>query len=323
SDIRKWIIENDWLEAIVAMPDQLFYNTGIYTYIWIISNRKPTERRGKVQLINAVSYFQKMGRSLGNKRHEIGDGEDGQPDQIAAITRIYGNFQHDQSLAGEKGAAIPVSKIFDNEDFGYWRITVERPLRLNFQTSPERIARLDDETAFKNLAKSRKKGEAAKKEVAAGRAEQLQIKALLDSMDAARLYQNRDEFEADLQAATDAAGYKLYASIKKAILNALSERDETADICTDNKGNPEPDSSLRDYENVPLKEDIQKYFEREVLPHIPDAWIDEKRTVKGYEISFTRYFYQYKPLRPLAEIRDEILALEKEMYGTLAEVLEV
>ena len=321
SSIRQWIIENDWLEAIVALPDQLFYNTGIFTYVWIISNRKPPERCGKVQLINAVSFYQKMGRSLGNKRNEIGDGEEGTPNQIAAITQIYGNFQHDEMIVDENGNTLPVSKIFDNEDFGYWRITIERPLRLNFQASPERIARLDDETAFQNLAKSKKKGEAAKKEVADGREEQKQIKDLLTQMDAGRLYKNRDEFEADLQAVADSADYRLYAATKKAILNALGERDEKADICTDNKDNSEPDTSLRDYENVPLKEDIQEYFAREVLPYVPDAWIDESRTVKGYEISFTRYFYQYKPLRPLAEIREEILALEKEMYGSLVGVL--
>lgn len=322
SNIRQWIIENDWLEAIVALPDQLFYNTGIYTYVWILSNRKPPERKGKVQLINAVSFYQKMSRSLGNKRHEIGDGDEGKPDHIADITRIYGAFEHDAMITDESGEPVPVSKIFDNEDFGYWRITVERPLRLNFQASPERIERLNEETAFKNLAKSKKKGEAGKKEIAAGKVEQAQIKAILGQIDGTKLYKNRDEFEAALEEAAVAADYKLYASTKKAILSALSERDESADICTDSKGNPEPDSSLRDYENVPLKEEIAAYFAREVQPHVPDAWIDESRTVKGYEISFTRYFYQYKPLRPLAEIREEILALEKDMYGTLAEVLE-
>lgn len=319
SNIRQWIIENDWLEAIVALPDQLFYNTGIYTYVWILSNRKPRARKGKVQLINAVSFYQKMSRSLGNKRHEIGDGE---PDHIGEITRIYGDFAHDQTISNEDGEPLPVSKIFDNEDFGYWRITVERPLRLNFQASHERIERLKEETAFKNLAKSKKKGEAAKKEIAAGRMEQVQIKTLLQTLSADRLYKNRERFEADVETAADAAGYRLYAPMKKAIFSALSEWDETADVCTDSKGNPEADSSLRDYENVPLKEEIDAYFAREVLPHVPDAWIDENRTVKGYEISFTRYFYQYKPLRSLAEIRDEILALEQNMYGTLTEVLD-
>jgi type I restriction enzyme M protein len=322
SDIRQWIIENDWLEAIVALPDQLFYNTGIHTYIWILTNRKPPRRKGKVQLIDATSFYQKMSRSLGNKRHEIGDGDDGKPDQIGAITRIYGDFQHDATIVNDNGDAVPVSKIFDNEDFGYRRITVERPLRLNFRTTEKRIKRLDEETTFKNLAKSRKKGEARKKEIAAGRAEQRQIKAMLQQMDAGRLYKNRDAFEAALYAQAEQVGYKLYANVRNAITNALGERDETADVCTNSKGEPEPDTGLRDYENVPLKEDVEEYFAREVQPHAPDAYIDHSRTVKGYEINFTRYFYQYQPLRPLAEIREEIMALEEEMYGTLAEALD-
>lgn len=311
SNIRQWIIENDMLEAIIALPDQLFYNTGIFTYVWILTNRKPPERKGKVQLINAVSFYQKMSRSLGNKRNIMCDGDECQPDQIAEITRIYGDFTEGEFC-----------KIFDNDDFGYRRITVERPLRLNFQASEERIARLDDETAFANLARSRKKGQAARAEIAAGRQTQAAIKAALQRLDSDRLYKNRDEFETDLQAALDAADLKLAAPLKRAILNALSERDETADICLDRNGNPEPDPALRDYENVPLKEDVQTYFEREVLPHVPDAWIDHSKTKIGYEISFTRYFYRYQPLRPLAEIKADILALEAETEGMLQAVLD-
>ena len=322
SNIRKWIIENDWLEAIVAMPDQLFYNTGIFTYIWILTNRKPRERKGKVQLINAVAFYQKMGHSLGNKRNEIGDGEDGSPDQIAAITNFYGNFQHDETASTPDDEEVIVSKIFDNDDFGYWRITVERPLRLNFQASAERLARLDDETAFVNLAKSRKSGTTAKAEIAAGKQQQENIRTVLKTLDSERLYLDREIFTADLTATFKTSEVSLTAPLKKAILNALSERDENAEICTNRNGDPEPDTQLRDYENVPLKEDIQTYFEREVLPHVPDAWIDESRTVKGYEISFTRYFYEYKPLRPLDEIRAEILALEDELDGMLAEALD-
>ena len=322
SNIRQWIIENDWLEAIVALPDQLFYNTGIFTYIWILTNRKPRERQGKVQLINATTFFQKMIRSLGNKRNEIGDGEDGKPDQIAAITCIYGNFQHDETAVTPDGEEVIVSKIFDNDDFGFRRITVERPLRLNFQVSPERIERLNVKRAFARLADSKKQGGFAKIEISAGKIQQDAIRNVLTSMESARLYKNRDAFDADLTAAFKNSDTKLTAALKKAIFNALSERDEAADICTDRNGNPEPDTQLRDYENVPLKEDILGYFEREVLPHVPDAWIDENRTVKGYEISFTRYFYEYKPLRPLADIRADILALEHELDGMLAEALQ-
>ncbi|MBI5592976.1 MAG: SAM-dependent DNA methyltransferase [Deltaproteobacteria bacterium] len=326
SNIRKWIIENDMLEAIIAMPDQLFYNTGIFTYVWVLTNRKTTVRKGKVQLINAASerFYQKMSRSLGNKRNEIGDGEDGKPDQIGEITQIYGDFRHNDTrkvATNGKAEDVIVSKIFANDDFGYWRITVERPLRLNFQANEERIDRLDDETAFANLAQSKRKGAAGQEEIEAGRQLQAGIRAMLRTLESGKCYTNRDVFDADLKAAIRGSGLKISAPLKNAIMKALSERDETADICMDGKGNPESDTGLRDYENIPLKEDISEYFEREVRPHVPDAWIDESKTVKGYEISFTRYFYKYKPLRSLAEIRADILALEEETEGMIQEVL--
>jgi type I restriction enzyme M protein len=219
SEIRKWIIENDMLEAIIAMPDQLFYNTGISTYIWIVTDRKSKERKGKVQLINATGadkedkdnpFYSKMLRSLGNKRKEIHE------EAIKLITEIYGDFKEG-----------PYCKIFDNDDFGYRRITVERP-----------------------------------------------------------------------------------------------KRDEKGKIEKDRKDNPVPDSDLRDFENVPLKEDVEEYFEREVLPHLPDAWIDHGKTKVGYEINFTKYFYQYKPLRSLEEIKKDILALEAETDGMIKEVIQ-
>ncbi len=326
SNIRKWIIENDMLEAIIAMPDQLFYNTGIFTYVWVLTNRKTAKRKGRVQLINAVSerFYQKMSRSLGNKRNEISDGEDGKPDQIGEITRIYGDFKHNDTrkvITNGNVEDVIVSKIFDNDDFGYWRITVERPLRLNFQANAERIGRLDDETVFANLARSKRKDAAGQEEMEAGRRLQAGIKTMLRTLGGGKCYKNRDGFDADLYAAIRRSGCKISAPLKNAIMKALSERDETADICKDGKGSPEPDTALRDYENIPLKEDISEYFEREVRPHVPDAWIDESKTVKGYEISFTRYFYKYKPLRSLAEIRADILALEKETEGMIHEVL--
>ncbi|RNI22652.1 type I restriction-modification system subunit M [Rufibacter latericius] len=209
SEIRKWIIERDMLEAIVALPDQLFYNTGISTYVWMLTNRKTRERKGKVQLINAVSFYEKMPKSLGNKRNEI------RPTQIKDITKIYGDF-----TAGQ------YCKIFRNEDFGYSRITIERPLR-----------------------------------------------------------------------------------------------DGNGNVVTDNKGNPKADSSLRDSENVPLTQDIDQYFKDEVLPHVPDAWIDHSKTKVGYEINFTKYFYQYKPLRSLKEIRADIMKLEEEVFNEVASVI--
>lgn len=323
SEIRKWIIENDLLEAIVALPDQLFYNTGIYTYIWIVTNAKAPERKGKVHLINGIHYYRKMSRSLGNKRNVIGDGEEVKPDQIAEITSIYGEFQQDATRRLEvdgKEQDVIVSKIFDNEDFGYWRITVERPLRLNFQVSGDRLERLETETAFSDLAKSKKRGEAAEKEIEAGQQLQAAIKEALASLDVERVYKNREQFEADLTAALKASDLKVPTGVKKAILNALAQRDDTADICYDKDGNPEPDSDLRDYENVPLKDDIDQYMDREVLPHVPDAWVDESKTKVGYEIPFTRHFYEYVPPRPLEEIEQEIKDLE-EIKGMLEEVL--
>lgn len=304
SEIRRWILENDWLEAIVALPDQLFFNTGIFTYVWVITNRKPAKRKGKVQLINAVDLFQKMRKSLGNKRNELSN------EHIAEVCRVYGDFKE-----GER------SKIFDNEDFGFHKITVERPLRLSFQASPERIERLKDERAFEGLAKSKKKGAPGAKEVEEGKALQAAILAALGAMDGSRVYKSRDDFETALKAALKKAGLKLPAPLVKSILSALSERDDEAEVCEDGKGHPEPDADLRDTENVPLKESIEAYFEREVRPHVPDAWIDETKTKVGYEIPFTRHFYQYQPLRPLAEIEADIKALENEIQGMLGEVL--
>ena len=308
SNIRRWIIENDRLEAIVALPDQLFYNTGISTYLWIVTNRKEPGRRGKVQLVNGTTFFKKMSKSLGNKRHEVCD------DQRGDITRLYGDFTECEFV-----------KIFDNEDFGYHRITVERSLKLNFAITDERIERVQALKSFQSLAtsKKRKNKEAMKAEIAAGRAFQEAIVVVLEDAKSDKVFLNRDKFTAFLKKVFKESGLKakLPPPLFKAILGALSERDENADLCTDKKGNPEPDTELRDYENIPLKEDIQTYFEREVLPHVPDAWIDESKTKVGYEINFTKYFYQYKPLRSLEEIKADILELELDTQGLLEEVL--
>jgi len=284
SNIRRWIIENDWLEAIVALPDQLFYNTGISTYIWLVTNRKRPERRGQVQLIDATSFYQKMRKSLGNKRHELSE------EQIAEVTQIYGEFSE-----GEH------SKIFANEDFGYRKITVERPLKLNFQASPERIERLREERAVKRLTD----GEP--------------VLAMLASLPD-EVFRDRDEFERVLKAHAKTAGVRLDASLKKAILSALSERDEEAAVCRDAKGKPEPDSELRDTENVPLGEGVDDYMTREVLPYVPDAWVDETKTKVGYELNFNRYFYSYTPPRPLEEIEADIRSLEKDIVSMLSQL---
>lgn len=233
SNIRKWIIENDWLEAVIALPDQLFYNTGISTYIWIVTNQKSDKRKGKVQLINATGakdeelvkegklefnrFWQKMDRSLGNKRKKII--ENGSERGIGYITNLYGNFEENEFV-----------KILPNEFFGYWRITVEQP-----------------------------------------------------------------------------------------------EKDKNAKVVK-SKGKPKPDTSLRDYENIPfLKKDahgrlvpqtIEEYFDAEVKPHLPEAWIDHSKTKIGYEINFTKYFYEFKPLRSLKDIKADILALEEKTLKT-------
>ncbi len=208
SNIRKWIIENDWLEAIIAMPTEMFYNTGIATYVWMVTNRKQAHRRGKVQLINAKDFYANMRKSLGNKRKYFTD------EHIHDITKIYTGFADGKH-----------SKIFENQDFGYTKVTVERPLS------------------------------------------------------------------------------------------------ENGDVIRDKQGNPKPDTSLRDYEKIPLNQNVEKYVRNEVLPHVPDAWIDRSKDKVGYEISFTRYFYEYQPLRSLDEITADILALEAETDGLLGKIL--
>jgi type I restriction enzyme M protein len=331
SEIRRWIIENDWLEAIVALPDQLFYNTGISTYVWVLTNRKGPERRGRVQLIDARQFFVKMRKSLGNKRNKIGDPADDprEPDQIAEITRVHGDFRDGDTRTvganGQEKTAV-VSRIFDNEDFGYRKITVERPLRLNFMAVPERVARLEDETGFRSLATSTRRGETARtQEVEEGRSRQGQIRAMLHQLGEAtegRVCRSRTEFLADLRELARLWDLHLSASEARAIVNALGERDEEAEICRDRHGDPEPDPDLRDTESVPLKEDVEAYFAREVVPHVPDAWIDHSKTKVGYEIPLTRHFYVYEPPRPLEEIQAEIKGLEEEILRLLREVTE-
>lgn len=344
SNIRRWIIENDWLDAIVALPDQLFYNTGIFTYIWLVTNRKQPERRGKVQLIDGTRFFAKMKKSLNNKRNELSDAH------IADLTRLYDNFidgEMARICADEKAGTWEervVSRIFENREFGFLKVTVERPLRLNFEATPERIARLDDQSAFIALAvsKKRKDANAAEAEEAEGRGVQEAIRSMLGTFADGGLHKDRDRFEVALEAAAKRAKLKLPAPIKKAIFAALGERDATAEICRDTKGRPEPDSELRDTENIPLppgtalqlpmkfgpdmpnddlvaamKPAIQAYIAAEVLPHVPDAWVDYSKTKVGYEIPINRHFYVYKPPRSLGEIEADINKLESEISGLL------
>ena len=310
SEIRRWILENDWLEAIVALPDQMFYNTGISTYLWFLTNRKTPERKGKVQLIDASGFYQKMRKSLGAKRHEMTEA------QIADIVRLYGEFREGEHV-----------KIYATTHFGYRRVTIERPLRLNFQAGPERIARLKEERAFKNLATSKKKGAVGAQEVAEGEALQVQILKALGALPVDKVWKARPAFEQALDKTLKAAKVKVPAPVRKAILSALGERDETADICLDDEGNPEPDATLRDTENVLVGESVEAYFEREVKPFLADAWIDtttrdpkdEEVGVVGYEINFNRSFYAYKPPRRLDEIDAEIRAIEDDILKLLGE----
>ncbi|MDP2183929.1 MAG: class I SAM-dependent DNA methyltransferase [Xanthomonadales bacterium] len=348
SEIRRWIIENDWLEAVVAMPDQLFYNTGISTYIWVLSNRKEPHRKGKVQLIDARNHWVPMEKSLGNKRRRIGDPTDKpkDPDYIGDITGLHGHFQDGASRwvlfdkdgkvvtvantaptgdapQGQQWKQLVVSKVFDNEDFGYHKITVERPLRLSFHATPERLARLEDETAFKNLATSAKKIESVRLlDIAAGEKRQQQIRDLLAEFAKRHPEQINDRkvFLDSLKPVDRELNVRLSAAELKAMVSALSERDETAEICRNRDDEAEPDAELRDTENVSLKESIQAYFEREVLPHVEDAWIDHSKTKIGYEITLNRHFYRYEPPRELAVIEDEIRLLEADIVRLLGEV---
>ncbi|MFQ5382726.1 MAG: class I SAM-dependent DNA methyltransferase, partial [Dehalococcoidia bacterium] len=285
SEIRRFILEHDLLEALIALPEQLFYNTGIATYVWVVTNRKRAERRGKVQLIDATSFWVPMRKSLGDKRREI------PPEKAQDIVKLLTDFHDGETrriTKNGKEEEVVVSRIFPTTRFGFRKITVERPLRLNFQPTPERIARLEEERGFQNLAKSKKRGEAGERERAEGRKLQEAIRALLRALPDA-LCKDREEFERILGAAARKAGLKLPAPAKKAILSALSERDETAAICRDKDGNPEPDPELRDTESVPLPEgddpvdadgvpaSVRAFFDREVRPHVADAWIDTSR----------------------------------------------
>ena len=324
SEIRRWVLENDLLEALIALPEQLFYNTGIATYVWVLTNRKRKERRGKVQLIDATSFWTLLRKSLGAKRREVPF--ERKEDILQLLADFRDGASRSVALDGEEPEVV-VSRIYPTTHFGFRKITVERPLRLDFQASPERIARLEHERAFVNLAVSRKRSATAKaKAEDAGRKWQAAIRGLLSKLPE-RLFLDRAEFEAELSKAA-AGKVKLTVPLKRAILSALSERNEEAEICRDRKGRPEPDPKLRDTEKVPLGEGVQSFFEREVKTHVPDAWVDTKRRdpqdgkvgLVGYEINFNRYFYEYRPPRPLEEIEADIRRVEREIVSMLGQM---
>lgn len=294
SNIRKWIFENDYLEALVALPDQLFFNTGIGTYVWILTNSKTPQRKGKVQLIDAREEYTGMRKSLGKKRHIIPE------ESIVHIINAYKEFNESDNV-----------KICDNEEFGYTKITVERPMQLNYQITPERLENLYSYNQFKKLAESKSKDfEIKMEEEKNGRKQQELIKeALLTIGD--DLYTEWDSFEVKVKKALE--GFDLKPAFIKNVIEKLSEHDDTAEYVTDKKGNPKADSNLRDTEKIPLIQDIDDYFEEEVLKYYSDAWYDSKKNKVGYEINFTQYFYVYEPPRPLEEIEADIANITAEI----------
>ncbi|GAB3971056.1 hypothetical protein GCM10029978_045530 [Actinoallomurus acanthiterrae] len=296
SRIRQWILENDWLEAIVALPDQLFYNTGISTYFWILTNRKDADHQGKVVLLDARDYWQKMRKSLGNKRKII------MPDHITEITRLYAEAL--QVAADPEHPLHGKVKVFRNEDFGYRRITVERPLKLRFELTEETLAALAASKPVQKMAE-------ADRFIAA-------LRPLLGSTWPTKVQAIDALRTAVVEAGLMWPGGTPFA---KALRDAIGIRDPKGEVQLI-KGTPEPDPELRDYENVPLYEDVEDYLKREVLTQVPDAWIDHTKPKVGYEIPFTRHFYVYEPPRPLTEIDTELKALEAEIQTLLGEVTE-
>ncbi len=289
SEIRKWIIEKDWLEAIIALPEQMFYNTGIGTYIWIVTNRKEKRRQGKIQLLDARDLWTAGGsednkRSLGDKRRHIA------AEQIEEIVQLYGRFEDSER-----------SKLFDNADFGYTRVTVEQPLRLRYQMTIEDKSRfldacpylLDDVQAIdKTLGRE-------------------------PSYDWNATWENIAALLRERQSRWKKVEQRLFRDV-------FTEKDPQAErVRKDGRENGyEPDTALRDFENVPLKDDIDAYFEREVRPHVPDAWMDRSKDKVGYEINFNRHFYKYTPPRPLEEIDADLKEAEEKIMRLLREVTE-
>jgi len=252
--------------------------------------------------------YVKRRKSIGNKRNDITE------ECREMIVKAYGEFKNQEYRLDDK---VCESKIFDNKDFGYNEITIESPLKLNFKVDSERVERIKSETSFINLAKSKKKGNVGEKDIKEGKRLQEEIVGILESIKSKELYKNRKVFDKKIKKAFKDNGIGIGAPVFKAILSALSEKDETADICRDVKGNPEPDTELRDKEKVPLSEDIESYFNREVKPYNPNAWIDKSKTKVGYEIPFTRYFYKYEAPEKADVIAERIVKLENELMVSL------
>ena len=298
SNIRKWIFEKDLLEALIALPDQLFFNTGIGTYVWVLTNEKTPQREGKVQLIDAREEYVGMRKSLGNKRHTLPE------ESINKIIDTYQDFTESDKV-----------KIFDNEDFGYTKITVERPMQLNYQVTPERLENLYSYNQFKKLAESKSEDPEIKMaEEEEGKKQQEAIKEELLTI-GDELYTDWDTFETKVKNALKS--FDLKPAFIKNVIEKLSEHDDTAEYVTDRSGKPKADSNLRDTEKIPLVQNIDDYFEDEVLKYYSDAWYDESKNKIGYEINFTQYFYVYEPPRPLEEIEADIAKVTAEIQELL------
>ncbi|WP_330440440.1 type I restriction-modification system subunit M [Micromonospora sp. NBC_00821] len=288
SEIRRWVIESDLLDAIIALPTDMFYNTGIATYIWVLDRHKPEERRGRVQLIDASQMFVKMRKSLGNKRKALSDTD------IETIVRLYAILSVDDKR----------SKVFENKAFGYHTITIERPLRLSFQVTMARIESALNNPAVEKLDKETRG----------------QLRNALEPLILEQITKDRPAFSALLDKSLREVGVRVSAPVRKVLLGSMAERDESAEICRDAKGNAEPDPKLRDTENVPLGEDISEHFLREIKPHVPEAWIDESKTRIGYEIPFNRHFYEYVSPRNLEDIDADVRRLIGEIQTLFAEI---
>jgi len=303
SEIRKWMIENDLIEAIIALPDQLFFNTGIYTYVWVLTNEKPPERVGKIQLVDATSFFHKRRRGLGYKRNYLDKND------IGEIVKLFDDLKENKNCL-----------VFDNEDFGYMKVIVERPLQLNYQVSKERLENLYGVKAFAKLAESKKENPELKlKEEEEGKKKQRQIIDALGKI-GNHSYKNWDAFENKVKSALK--DFNLSPNLIKNVILALSEHDDSADYVLDAKGNKKPDPNLRDSEKIPLKQNIEEYFKKEVKPYYPDAWMDRKKDKIGYELNLTRYFYKYQPPRPIEEIEKDIKEVTAEIQELIREDVE-
>lgn len=286
SNIRRWIIENDWLEAIVALPEQMYYNTGIGTYIWVVTNRKKKERKGKIQLVDAREYYIPMRKSLGSKRRKLGEVEEKEQDHIGDLVRLYGQF-------GEYGD----SKIFRNAQFGYTRVTVERPLRLRYQMT------FDDKARFLDA-----------------------VPHLLDDIERVDKELGREprmdwnEVDTEIRDILKKNGSRWKATEFKLFRDVFTTKDSEAAKVRKGRKEFEPDADLRDFENIPLEQDIDKYFNTEVLPHVPDAWMDRTKDKVGYEINFNRYFYKAEKIRDIAIIDEELKDIEEQIMTLLKDI---